>query len=328
MEQACLAGRRGEPGIFGAVHAAGSARVWEDTRRNPDRAISSGARVPAGGGSPPLLHHADCPEIGGQRGAEQVRVGHCEVAVLAPGFAPRIADDEALSAVLVPDREDGMAAHQFFARTGQVEGAAFGDVLSLKGGVDAEPQHKGISRGETAPHLREGSRNALVTERLVLGGDGVRPGRGFDGEFAGVVGPVGFGADALLGHGFDPVADLGAGVRGDGVFGGSFVVVDEEAGGNEVGEALFEAVEFDGGANGIGGAGAEVALVVNGGALGAEVDLGGQGSQVFDACGEEMIAVVGEVWEPAVLGGDGRGIVWVWAFGLSWQPPRNTEVRR
>ena len=200
-----------------------------------------------------------------------------------------------------------MPAQQLFARSGQVEDPAFGHLLSFKGRVHRETQHKGVAGGEAAPHLREGARNALVTERLVLGGTRVRRGRGLERELADIVRPLGLRADALFGDGFDAVADLGAGVGGNGVFGRPFVVVNKEAGGREVGETLFEAVEFNGGADGVGGAGAEVALIVNGGAFGAEVDLGGQGAQVFEAGGEEMIAVVGEVGEPAVFGGRRKG---------------------
>lgn len=112
----------------------------------------------------------------------------------------------------------------------------------------------------------------------MLGGTRVRRGRGLERELADIIRPLGLRADALFRHGFDPIANLGTSVRGDGVLGRPFVVVNEEARGNEVGKTLFEAVEFDGGSNGIGGAGSEVALVVDGGTFGAEVDLGGQGA--------------------------------------------------
>ena len=49
---------------------------------------------------------------------------------------------------------------------------------------------------------------------------------------------------------------------------GALVEIDEEAGWGELGLALLFLVEFDGSGDGVGGATAELALVVDGGAAG------------------------------------------------------------
>ncbi len=130
---------------------------------------------------------------------------------------------------------------------------------------------------------------------------------GFESELFGHVGPVAFRADPLFRNGLDPVADLGTGIGGNGVFDGSFVVVDEESGREEVGELLFELVKLDCGADGVRGATAEVSLVVDGRAFWSEIYFGGQCLEVDESGAEQVVAVVGKVWDPAVAWGAGGG---------------------
>jgi hypothetical protein len=66
-----------------------------------------------------------------------------------------------------------------------------------------------------------------------------------------------------LADAFDAVADLRAAVRSDRVFDGAFVVINEQARRREIGQLLLQPVELDGAGDGIGGATAELALVIN-----------------------------------------------------------------
>ena len=69
----------------------------------------------------------------------------------------------------------------------------------------------------------------------------------------------------------DAIADLRAAVGRDAAFDLALVVVDEQAGGHEILEALLQQLELEGGRDGVGGAGADLPLVVDGGTAGAQV---------------------------------------------------------
>src|SRR4029077_11997439 len=87
--------------------------------------------------------------------------------------------------------------------------------------------------------------------------------------------PHWLGRGTLFGHRLDPVAENGAGVGVDGAFDDALVVIDEETRGNEdLRQLLFHLVELDGAANGIGSTTSQLALIVNGRALFAQIDPG------------------------------------------------------
>jgi hypothetical protein len=65
-------------------------------------------------------------------------------------------------------------------------------------------------------------------------------------------------------------------------------------------ELLFHLVELDGAADGIGGATSELALIVDGRALFAQINPGRQGAQKGRLRGVKIIALVGDVGDPAV----------------------------
>ena len=100
----------------------------------------------------------------------------------------------------------------------------------------------------------------------------------------------------------DAVADLRAAVGRDGAFDLALVVIDEQAAGHEIRQALLEQLALEGRGYGVGGAGADLPLVVDLRAVGAQVDAG---RQVFGyglgGC-EHEIAHIGEIGLPAVAG--------------------------
>ena len=129
---------------------------------------------------------------------------------------------------------------------------------------------------------------------------GVAAHRRFEFKLTDDIRPEGLGTGALFGYGFYPVAEHGAGVGGDAAFEDAFVVVDEEARGDEdLREALFHLVELDGAADGVSGATAELALVVNGRAFAAEIDARRKGAEEGGRRGVEEIALVGAIGDPA-----------------------------
>src|SRR5205823_147302 len=113
--------------------------------------------------------------------------------------------------------------------------------------------------------------------------------------------PHRLGTGALFGHGLDPVAEHGAGVGLDGAFDDALVVVDEETRGNEdLRKPLSHLIELDGAADGVAGATSQLALIVNGRALFAQIDPGRQGAQESGWGGVKEIALVRDVGDPAV----------------------------
>src|SRR5205807_1126757 len=87
--------------------------------------------------------------------------------------------------------------------------------------------------------------------------------------------PHRLGTGALFDDSFYPVAEHGARVGVGGPFDDALVVVDEETRGNkDLREPLFHLVELDGAADGITGATAQLALIVNGRALRTQIDPG------------------------------------------------------
>src|SRR5205823_1458847 len=113
--------------------------------------------------------------------------------------------------------------------------------------------------------------------------------------------PYWLGTGTLFGHGLDPVAEHGAGVGIDGALDDALVVIDEETRWNEdLREPLFHLVELDGAADGIGGATSQLALIVNGRAFRAEIDPGRYSAEKGRRRGVKIIALVGDVGDPAV----------------------------
>src|SRR6266550_7617281 len=113
--------------------------------------------------------------------------------------------------------------------------------------------------------------------------------------------PHWLGTGTLFGHGLYPVAEHGAGVGVDGAFDDALVVIDEETRGNEdLRELLFDLIELDGAPNGIGGATSQLALIVNGRALFAQIDPGRKGAEKGRGRGVKIIALVRNVRDPAV----------------------------
>jgi hypothetical protein len=118
------------------------------------------------------------------------------------------------------------------------------------------------------------------------------------------VGPFGFGAITLFADAFDTIANLRAAVGINRVFDGAFVVIDEQARRREnLRELLFHPVELNGGGDGIGGATAELALVVNQRALRAQVHFGRRRGGQLNGRAIELVAMVRQIRKPAITSG-------------------------
>ena len=105
----------------------------------------------------------------------------------------------------------------------------------------------------------------------------------------------------MFGHGFDPVTEHRAGIGVDGAFDDAFVVVNEETRGNEdLGKLLFHLIELDGAGDGVGSAAPQLTLVVKWRALCSEIDLGRQGAKEGGWRGVKIIALIGDIGDPAV----------------------------
>jgi hypothetical protein len=87
------------------------------------------------------------------------------------------------------------------------------------------------------------------------------------------------------------------------VFDGAFVVINEQARRREnLREPLLHPVKLNGSGNGVGGATAELALVINRRALRAKVNFGRQYTGQFHRCGVKMVALIRQIGQPAVTG--------------------------
>jgi hypothetical protein len=87
----------------------------------------------------------------------------------------------------------------------------------------------------------------------------------------------------------------------DGLFHTSFVVVNEEPGGHENVECLFFLFELDGGGYGVGGAAADLALIVYWRAPRSKVFLRWQLGKYRLWRRVKVVTMVGQIWSPTVL---------------------------
>ena len=109
------------------------------------------------------------------------------------------------------------------------------------------------------------------------------------------------GGALLAPHALDPVANLRAADRVDRSFHGPLVVVDKEPRWREdLGELFLHLFEFQGAGDGIGRAAPQFALVVDRGAVRAEIDARRQGAQDLDGRAIEPVPLVGQVGDPTV----------------------------
>jgi hypothetical protein len=191
--------------------------------------------------------------------------------------------------------EDGFAR----LRHGGVTGA--GDRVTLEAFVNGEPEDERITGGEASLHLGEGLNQSLITDGGVFCRLGIRSRRRFGFELTYTIWPHRLGTGALFGYGLDPVTEHGAGIGVNRAFDDAFVVVNEETRGDkDLGKLLFHLVELDSAGDGVGGARSELALVVNGRAFCAEIDLGRKGAQECWGRGVKVIALIGDIGDPAV----------------------------
>lgn len=210
-------------------------------------------------------------------------------------------------AVVVPHRQHRVAADHglFFFRHRHKPGV--GHFVGFEGFIDGKTEHERVPAGQAPLHLFQAVADALVGNHLVEEGFVVTRWRRFFSELFNDVGPVPLRAHALLDHRLDAIANHGAGVLVHRAEDHPLVVVDEQAGGNKVPfHFLFDLPELMGRADGVGGATPEVALVIDGGTLFAQIDFLGQ----FEAGGGvSIIPIVRKIGDPAVaLDLAGRGL--------------------
>ena len=176
-----------------------------------------------------------------------------------------------------------------------------GDGICFKTFVDGEPEDEPITRGEAALHLRERLNEPLINDRGVLCRLGITGSRRFGVKLINKVRPHRLGTGPLFGHGLDPVPKHGAGIGIHHAFDDALVVVDEETRRQKnLREMLFHLVKLDGAGDGVGSATAELALVVYGRALCAQIDLAWKGAKEGGWRGVKEIALIGNIGDPAV----------------------------
>eukprot|EP00429_Kryptoperidinium_foliaceum_P087686 CAMPEP_0176198324 /NCGR_PEP_ID=MMETSP0121_2-20121125/7995_1 /TAXON_ID=160619 /ORGANISM="Kryptoperidinium foliaceum, Strain CCMP 1326" /LENGTH=342 /DNA_ID=CAMNT_0017537173 /DNA_START=305 /DNA_END=1331 /DNA_ORIENTATION=+ len=240
------------PGASGAERRAGS------------RSRNLKLRAAPLGGEGDALDGADGPEVLREIGVEDVGIGHVEMASVSPMGAPGIPDDEDLALVVVAARLHGMAAHGGVAaapRHGHLAGQH--GPAALEGAVHHEAEDDGVAAGDAGLHVLEGLVHAGVLQDLVLLGLYVGLLVRAVPEAALVVRPHALGADAVLHHALDAVADVGAGILAHAAFHVALAPVDEQPRRHPGLEALPELLVLEGGGERVRGATAEAPLVVD-----------------------------------------------------------------
>jgi hypothetical protein len=219
----------------------------------------------------------------------------------APFCSPAISAEEPAVGHIVADGADGVTAKNGFAGFRHVGVTCARDGIGFKTFVDGEPEDERITRGEAALHLREGLNQALITHRGMLSRLGITGSRGFGVKPINKIRPHRLGTGPLFSHSLNPVAEHGAGIGIHRAFDDALVVVDEETRRQKnLREFLFHLIELDGAGDGVGSATAELALVVNGRALFAQIDLRWKGAKEGGRRGVKEIALIGNIGDPAV----------------------------
>mmetsp|Transcript_7149 Transcript_7149/g.20219 ORF Transcript_7149/g.20219 Transcript_7149/m.20219 type:complete len:328 (+) Transcript_7149:225-1208(+) len=267
------------------------------TRRLPER-----SDLPGGRREVLAVHGLDGPHVAGQEGVADVVIGHVEVARITPALAPRVAHDDDLLLVVVANGHDGVASEGgvLGLRHGHV--ARAGHRLRAEGRQHYEAEDEGETLFQHTLDILDGLWHARILRGPVRRGRRVAALRGPHRELRFVVLPLLLGAHADLAQAHDAVADGGPRILINAALHGALVVVDEEAAGNEVLQPFLDLVEVEGGPDGVGGAAAEVALVVEREVLlGAEVDLRRQALHLLLRPSQNLVPEIGKVSLPAHL---------------------------
>ena len=185
------------------------------------------------------------------------------------------------------------------ARHGRVSGA--GDGLAFETLIDREPEDERVTGREATLHLVQVRHDALVGDRTVKLGVAVALGGGTRRELRDDVGPLGLRAYPVARHRLDAVADHRAAVAGHRPLDLALVVVDEQTRRHEVPQPLLHAIELHRPRDRVGGAAAELALVVDGRALRAKVGRRRQRQEILRRRGVQVVALVGLVGDPSVM---------------------------
>src|SRR5258708_1986025 len=100
-----------------------------------------------------LPHEPDRPEVPRKPRLDQVRIGQREVALHAPARTPRVADQEPLALVVVPDRHHRVPADRPLTpgRHGRVAAALHR--VALEALVNGKTEDEGVARREAPFHL-------------------------------------------------------------------------------------------------------------------------------------------------------------------------------
>ena len=265
------------------------------------------------------LDPVDGPEVGGKGGMAHVLIGHVEVALVAPRFTPRVADNEALLEVVVAHGTDGMAAQLLVGRLGHHHLAGPGNFRRLEARKDSKAEDEGVAVLQACLELAQVLGNARVAHdpaflrqlvglviRLLL-----------EEVMLVIILPHTLRAHAYFGHRLDAVPDHGPSVLVHAALHKAFVVVDEQPAWGEVGEILvvlhrhLVEGEVEGCCQSVRCAAAEMPLIEDGEAtvhwsqvneLFRSLDLLLDVAWRFDLVeGHSEVAVVRHVWSPAEL---------------------------
>src|SRR5215470_18589949 len=256
---------------------------------------------------------AQCPEVGRHSTRRQVGVWEGEVALLAPIGSPGVPDDKPLRSVVISDREHGVTTEHLLTGLWHRCHACAGHLLALETLVNRKSEQEGAASSQATAQLVQVLDDSMVSrypvaERLLVallrrlltvpGPRGEWPAVGGGGRV--IVGPVGLGTDAKRCYAFYSVADLSTRVELDMTLHGPFVVVNEQARGHEIGKALLLEIELKGRCDGIRGAAAYPALVVNGRAAAAQISAWRQRRKRDRRSGVKKVPGVRQVRLPSI----------------------------
>src|SRR6516225_5385453 len=187
-----------------------------------------------------LCHHPHGPEVIGQIGIRQIAIAEREIPAHTPIGSPGIPDQKTLGTVIIAGRQHRVASQHFLVRRGHGRHAGFGYLVAFKALIYCESKNERITGSQTSLHLIEHLRDPLVLKSFPERSVGICRRRRFFGKLRDVIGPIGLGTCADVANCLYAVANLRPAIGADGVFHGSFVIVDEESRRREFPQALLD----------------------------------------------------------------------------------------
>ncbi len=244
-------------------------------------------------------HQTDSPEVVAEVLVGDVGIRHVAVAAITPISTPAVTHDEALLVVVETNDGDRVTADVLLVLLRHRHHAGLSDLRRFERCEHVETENNREPFLQASLEMLQVLIHTHVLDRAVFQGFGEAIVGRLLGELGDVVRPHVFRADALLTDGLDPSPDFRASILIDRSIQEPFVPIDEQPRRHEgVLDALFQLVEVITEADGVRGAAAERALVVDRGAEGTQVEHRVSG---FAARGIAQIAMVLPVSLPAAV---------------------------